>query len=74
MFNELPEVVYVQFDGCGQETDGAPGPSIYLVILKKKSWLLDQVWQYPQLELNARVNPCIVPKNEQAKRKSFLLM
>ena len=57
ILNELPEVVYVQYEGCKWRIDGTPGPGIYPLIPKKKSWYLDKGRMFPQLEIQRHQLP-----------------
>jgi hypothetical protein len=49
ILQELPEVVYIKFENCEWQIEGAPGPGIYPITKAKRNWYLDQGRQYPQL-------------------------
>ena len=57
ILNELPDVVYVKYEGCKWHIEGTPEPGIYPIVPKKKSWFLDKGRMYPQLEIKRHQLP-----------------
>ena len=59
ILHEMPEVVYVKYDNCDWQIDGAPGPGIYPVTKAKRNWYLDKNRQYPQLAVQRQQLPLV---------------
>ena len=57
ILQELPEVVYVKFEGCTWHIDGTPEPGIYPITTIKRNWFLDKGRQYPQLAIQRHQIP-----------------
>lgn len=57
ILREMPEVVYVQFDNCKWQIEGTPGPGIYPIVAKRKSWFLDKGRRHPKLEVKRQQLP-----------------
>ena len=63
ILHELPDVVYVKFEKCTWQIEGAPGPGIYPVTKVKRYWYLDKGRRYPQLAIQREQVPlvCYIP-------------
>ena len=57
ILHELPEVVYVKYEGCAWHIDGTPEPGIYPVTCAKRNWYLDKGRMYPQLAVQRKQLP-----------------
>ena len=57
ILQELPEVVYVKFEGCKWHIEGTPEPGIYPITNLKRNWYLDKGRMYPQLAVQRKQFP-----------------
>ena len=49
ILHEMPEVVFVKYEGCKWQIEGTDEPGIYPVTMIKRNWYLDKGRKYPQL-------------------------
>ena len=60
ILQELPEVVYVEFENCTWQLPGTSEQGIYPLVAIKRNWFLDKGRQYPLLGIQRRQIPLVL--------------